>query len=102
MQELLEKFSSLLREYSELKSDYLSERDNRRTYQSRVEEAQRAMSEHDRQQVGLQRIALYLLHSNIVTTINYYMSTADNTFIQSHLATLSQRYAAQVEADTSL
>ncbi|KAJ4340864.1 hypothetical protein N0V87_002218 [Didymella glomerata] len=48
--ELIEKFSSLLREHSELKSDYLSERDNRRNYQSRVEEVHRAMSEHERQQ----------------------------------------------------
>ncbi|KAF1923758.1 uncharacterized protein M421DRAFT_405072 [Didymella exigua CBS 183.55] len=47
--ELIEKFSSLMREHLELKSDYLSERDNRRNYQSRVEEVHRAMSEHERQ-----------------------------------------------------
>ncbi|KAF2627044.1 hypothetical protein BU25DRAFT_411148 [Macroventuria anomochaeta] len=47
--ELIEKFSGLLREHAELKSDYLSERDNRRNYQSRVEEVHRAMSEHEHQ-----------------------------------------------------
>ncbi|KAJ8115693.1 hypothetical protein OPT61_g2722 [Boeremia exigua] len=47
--ELIEKFSSLLREHAELKSDYLSERDNRRNYQSRIEDAHRAVSDHERQ-----------------------------------------------------
>ncbi|UPX18547.1 uncharacterized protein EKO05_0008842 [Ascochyta rabiei] len=47
--ELIEKFSSLLREHDELKSDYLSERDNRRNYQNRVEEAQRVVGGRDRQ-----------------------------------------------------
>ncbi|OSS48121.1 hypothetical protein B5807_06438 [Epicoccum nigrum] len=47
--ELIEKLSSLLREQTELKSDYLSERDNRRNYQNRVEEAHRAVTEQQRQ-----------------------------------------------------
>jgi hypothetical protein len=65
VQELIEKFSSLLREHSELKSDYLSERDNRRNYQSRVEEVHRAMSEHERQQVSYGAI-LYLANIYLV------------------------------------
>jgi hypothetical protein len=51
VQELIEKLSSLLREQTELKSDYLSERDNRRNYQNRVEEAHRAVTEQQRQLV---------------------------------------------------
>ncbi|KAF9701721.1 hypothetical protein EKO04_000380 [Ascochyta lentis] len=47
--ELIEKFSGLLRDHDELKSDYLSERDNRRNYQSRAEEGQRVMGERERQ-----------------------------------------------------
>ncbi|KAF3002942.1 hypothetical protein E8E13_003727 [Curvularia kusanoi] len=47
--ELIEKLSSLLREQAELKSDYLSERDNRRNYQTKVEDVHRAMMEQERQ-----------------------------------------------------
>lgn len=54
MQELVETFSGLLREHAELQSDYLSERDNRRNYQNRVEEAHRSVSEHERQLVRIQ------------------------------------------------
>jgi hypothetical protein len=60
VKELIEKFSSLMREHSELQSDYLSERDNRRNYQSRAEEVHRAMNEHERQLVS-PRLTSHLL-----------------------------------------
>jgi protein-tyrosine phosphatase len=61
MQDLVEKLSCLLREHAELKSDYLSERDNRRNYQNRVEEAHRAVGEYERQLV----CSLNLNHINL-------------------------------------
>lgn len=51
-QELVAKYEALSDQYSELKSDYLSERDNRRNYQKTLEEKLALVADCERQLVG--------------------------------------------------
>jgi hypothetical protein len=53
-QEILSKYQSLAEEHSNLKNDYLSERDIRRNYQRTVEEKQSVVGDYERQLVGCQ------------------------------------------------
>lgn len=49
LQEIIEKFKALNEEYTNLKNDYLSERDIRRNYQRTVEEHKHQVSSYERQ-----------------------------------------------------